>query len=167
MGDPKLIETAREALGSGEEVLGAGIFEPRGTMGGMIGATGAGFSTDNIVSEIAGAAAGLGSGRAMSEIHDVPRHTLLAITPTRLYAFDARQKGAHWVIAGRFATFDRSRIRAMVHGRVNVRTLTVEDPESGRTYEWEGNRIGPDHAKAVIEALEAEQIDEPEGGTVA
>ena len=50
-----------------------------------------------------------------------------------------------------------------MHGRVNVRTLTVEDPDSGRTYQREGNRIGPAHAKAVIEALEAEEVDPPEG----
>ena len=46
---------------------------------------------------------------------------------------------------------------------MNVRTLTVEDPDSGRTYQWEGNLIGPAHAKAVIEALEAEEVDPPEG----
>jgi hypothetical protein len=46
---------------------------------------------------------------------------------------------------------------------VNVRTLSVEDPSSEVTYEWEGNRIGPAHAKAVIEALEAEEVDPPKG----
>jgi len=157
--DRKLIETAEGALGTGEVIVAAGIFEPRGTMGGMIGATGAGFATDDIVGEIAGATVGLASGRAMSELDDVPRHTLLAVTPSHLYALAARQKGAHWEIVERFAMFDRPRIRVTVHGRVNVRTLSVEDPGSGRTYEWEGNRIGPDHAKAVIEALEAEEVD--------
>jgi len=160
--DQKLIETAEQALGTDEQIVAAGVFEPRGTMGGTIGAMGAGLSTDNIVGEIAGAAASVESGRAMSKVDDVPRHTLLAVTPTRLYALAAKPKGAHWEVVERFATFDRARIRATVHGRVNVRTLTIEDPESDRTYQWEGNRIGPDHAKAVIEALEAKEVQPSE-----
>jgi hypothetical protein len=131
-------------------------------MGGMIGATGAGFATDNVVGLDRGRCCRTGDREAMSELHDVPRHTLLAVTPTQLYALAARQKGAHRLVIERFATFARSSIRVRVHGRVNVRALSVEDPESGRTYEWEGNRIGADHAKAVIEALGAEEVDAPE-----
>lgn len=163
MSDEKLIDEAKAYLGGDEQILAAGMFEPRGTTGGMIGATGAGFATDNIVGEIAGVAAGVESGRAMSHMDGVPRWTMLAVTPTTLYAIRCGQHGVGWQPQETFATIDRSKARVTVHGRVNVRTLSVEDPGSGRTYQWEGNRIGPAHAKAVIEALEAEEVEPPEG----
>ena len=162
MSDEKLVEEARAFLGGDEDVLAAGIFKPRGTTGGMAGATGAGFATDSLVGEVAGVAAGLEAGRAMAHVDGVPRWTMLAVTPTMLHAIACGQHGVGWQPESVFATFDRSAIRATVHGRVNVRTLTIEDPASGRTYEWEGNRIGPAHAKAVIEALEAEEVEAPE-----
>jgi len=162
--DEKLIEEARKFLGEeGDEVVVAGMFEPRGATGGLMGATGAGFATDNIVGEIAGAAVGLEAGRAMSHADHVPRWTMLAVTPTRLHAIACGQHGVGWQPQETFATFDRSHIKATVHRRVNVRTLTIEDPDSGNTYRWEGNRIGPAHAKAVFEALAAEEVEVPEG----
>jgi hypothetical protein len=161
MSDERLIEEAANAIGGDARVLAAGVFEPRGAMGGMLGVTAAGLSTDNIVGEVAGAIGGLAAGDVMAHEDDVPRHTLLAVTDDRLYAFAADAEHGRWVARARFATFDRSSIEVTVHGRVNVRTLTVQDPASGRTYQWEGNRIGPDHAKAVIEALEAREVDEP------
>jgi hypothetical protein len=161
--DTRLIEEAQAFLGEGEQVLAAGMFEPRGSTGGLIGATSAGFATDNIVGEIAGAAAGLEAGRAMSHVDGVPRWTMLAVTPATLYAIACDQHAVGWQPRETFATFDRSKVRFTVHGRVNVRTLTVEDPDSARSYQWEGNRIGPAHAKAVIEALEAEEVQAPEG----
>jgi hypothetical protein len=88
---------------------------------------------------------------------------MLAVTPGTLYAIACDQHGVGWQPRETFATFDRSKVRFTVHGRVNVRTLTVDDPDSGRKYQWEGNRIGPVHAKAVIQALEAEEVDPPEG----
>jgi hypothetical protein len=160
--DEKLIEEARAFLGEGEQVLAAGIFQPRGTTGGMMGVTGAGLATDNIVGEVAGVAAGLESGRVMAGVDDVPRWTLLAVTPSELHALRAKQAHVGWAVDGPFARFDLDRIRVTVHGRLNVRILTVDDPDSGRRYEWEGNRIGPAHAKAVIEALEAEEVEAPE-----
>lgn len=162
MSDAKLIGTAQAFLGDEETVLVAGMFQPRGTTGGMMGATGAGFMTDNLGGEIAGAATGLMAGQAMSRVDEVPRWTLLALTDTKLYALGCGQQGAHWVPQERFAVFDRSRIHATVHKRVNVRTLSIEDPDSGRAYQWEGNRIGPAHAKELIEALEAEPVEAPE-----
>jgi len=155
MSDEKLIETAQTFLGGDASVEAAGIFQPRGTTGAMEGAMGAGLSTDNLVGELAGAAASVGAGAAMSAAQDVPRWTLLAVTPTTLHAIACGQHGVGWQPESTFATFDRSRIQVTVHARVNVRTLTVDDPDTGRRYEWEGNRIGPAHAKDVIEVLQA------------
>ena len=163
MGDEKLIEEAQAFLGEGEHVLAAGMFQPRGSTGGMLGAAEAGLATDNIVGDLVGAAAAMESGRAMSHVDHVPRWTMLAVTPATLYAIACDQHGVGWQPRETFAEFDRSKVRFTVHGRVNVRTLTVDDPDSGRKYQWEGNRIGPVHAKAVIQALEAEEVDPPEG----
>jgi len=162
MSDENMIERAEAFIGDDQKVTAAGVFQPRGTTGGMMGATGAGFATDNLAGELAGAAAGIEAGRAMAHVDDVPRWTMLAVTPTTLYALACGQHGVGWQPQSVFARFDRSAIRATVHGRVNVRTLTIEDPASGRTYQWEGNRIGPAHAKAVIEALEAEEVADPQ-----
>ena len=162
MSDEKLIEEAQAFLGEGEHVVAAGIFQPRGSTGGMVGAAGAGFATDNIVGELVGAAAAVESGRTMSHVDGVPRWTMLAVTPATLYAIACDQHAVGWKPRETFAAFDRSKVRFTVHGRVNVRTLTVEDPDSDRSYQWEGNRIGPAHAKAVIEALETEEVEPPE-----
>ena len=163
MSDEKLVEEAAAYLGGDEQVLAAGIFQPRGTTGGMMGATGAGFATDNIVGEIAGVAAGIESGRAMSHVDGVPRWTMLAVTPTTLYAIKCGQHGVGWQPKETFATIDRSKARVTVHGRVNVRTLTVEDPQVEHGADVRVARIGPAHAKPVIEALEAEEVEPPEG----
>ncbi len=160
MSDERLIETARRALGATEEVIAAGIFHPRGTTGGRVGATAAGFSTDNIVGQVAGVAVGAMAGHVAAEARGVPLRTILAVTPTHLYGFVAEADGVHWKAGERFATFDRSRMEVTVHARANVHTLTIVDPDTGRTYEWEGNRIGPDHANAVIHALEVEVTEE-------
>ena len=161
MSDQKLIDEATRFLGDDEQVLAAGMFEPRGTTGGRMGVTGAGFMTDNLAGEVAGAVAGLGSGQAMSRVDGVPRWTLLALTPTTLHALACAQHGTRWVPEEVFATFDRARIRATVHAGVNVRVLMIEDPDTGRRYGWEGYRFGPAHAKDVIEALDAEPVDPP------
>ena len=39
MSDEKLIEEAQQYLGDDERVLAAGMFEPRGSTGGLVGAT--------------------------------------------------------------------------------------------------------------------------------
>ena len=87
---------------------------------------------------------------------------MLAVTPTTLYAIACGQHGVGWQPKETFATFDRSTTHFTVHGRVNVRTLG-RGSVSGVTYQWEGNRIGPAHAKAVIEALEAKEVEPPKG----
>jgi hypothetical protein len=163
MSDEKLIGEAQEFLGDGEHVVAAGVFQPRGTSGGFAGAAGVGLASHNIVGEVVGAAVAVESGRIMKHVDDVPRWTMLAVTPTKLHALACGQHGVGWRPKESFATFDRSTAPFTVHGRVNVRTLTVEDPDSGRRFQWEGQRIGPMHAKAVIEALEAKEVDPPEG----
>ena len=42
MSDEKLIDETKAFLGEHEQVVAAGMFQPRGTVGGMMGATGAG-----------------------------------------------------------------------------------------------------------------------------
>src|SRR5688500_18023513 len=158
MSDEKLIEEARAFLGD-ETVIVAGIFEPRGATGGLVGAPPAGLLTDHVVGQAVGIAAGLSAGQAMSHADGVPRWTMLAVTPTTLHAIECGQHGVGWQPKQMFATFDRSKITATVHRRVNVRTLTTEDPVSGRSYQWEGNRIGPAHAKDVFKALATEEIE--------
>jgi hypothetical protein len=154
MGEEELVDVARQAVGGDEDVEAAGVFLPRGTSGGRAGAMAAGLSTDNIVGELAGAAASVMADDVAAGARDLPERTLLAVTPGHVYAFAAERGGSGWAAGERFATFDRSAIEVRVHARVNVHTLEIRDPASGRTYEWEGSRIGPDHANAVLHALE-------------
>jgi hypothetical protein len=128
MSDEKLIEEARAFLGD-ETVIVAGIFEPRGATGGLVGATEAGLLTDNVVGEAVGIAAGLGAGKAMSHADGVPRWTMLAVTPTTLHAIECGQHGVGWQPKQMFATFDRSKITATVHRRV----LPQRPRRAGRT----------------------------------
>jgi hypothetical protein len=157
MSEESLEQMAQAAVGSGEEVLAAGVFEPRGTSGAGLGALDVGHAAGGLAGEVVGAAVGAFSGRVMAEADAVPRWTLMAVTPAHLYAFVAHGQGIGWRVAERFAVWDRDKIAFTVHGRVGQRIFEVEDLATGRRYEFETARFGPAHGSVVIKLLEQEQ----------
>ena len=141
MSEASLVEAAQEAIGDSEKVLAAGVFQPRGTEGSI---------------DVAGATGALLGGQVMSAAEQVPRWTLMAVTDTRLHAFDAHGKGTSWGAGTPFATWDRAKIGITVHGRFGVRTFEVEDIETGRRFEFETPRFGPAHGTVVLKLLQQE-----------
>jgi hypothetical protein len=139
--EASLVEQAQQAIGGDEKVLGAGVFQPRGTEGSMTAG---------------GAVGALVGGRVMSEAEQVPRWTLMAVTPTRLYAFEAHGSGVSWRAGTQFAAWDRDKVAITVHGRLGVRTFEVEDTESGQRFEFETPRFGADHGTVVVKLLQQE-----------
>ena len=81
----------------------------------------------------------------------------MAVTRTRLYAFAAHAERMHWRIAERFAAWERDKIAITVHGRVDVRTLEIEDLSTGEKYEFRGAAVGPAHGSVVIRLLEKDE----------
>jgi hypothetical protein len=139
--ESSLVEDAQQAIGGAEKVLAAGVFQPRGTEGSATAA---------------GAVGALAGGRIMSEAERVPRWTLIAVTPTRLHAFEARGSAALFPPSPPFAAWDRDKVAITVHGRLGVRTFEVEDTETGQRFEFETPRFGPAHGTVVVKLLEQE-----------
>jgi hypothetical protein len=139
--ESSLVEDAQQAIGGAEKVLAAGVFQPRGTEGSATAA---------------GAVGALAGGRIMSEAERVPRWTLIAVTPTRLHAFEAHGSGTSWRAGAPFAAWDRDKVAITVHGRLGVRTFEVEDTETGQRFEFETTRFGPAHGTVVVKLLEQE-----------
>ena len=141
MSDEKLIDVAKAFLGGDQDVVAAGLSQPLGTTGGMAGATDAGFATDSLAGEVAGVAARLGAGRAMAHVDGCRdgRCSRSPSTPNALACGPARGR-----LAARVGLRDLRRVGDPGHrARARERAqLTIEDPATGRTYEWEG-RIGP------------------------
>ena len=102
MSEESLVEAAQQAIGDGEKVLAAGVFQPRGTEGSV---------------DVGGAVGAMVGGTIMSETQQVPRWTLIAVTESRLHAFDAHGKGTSWGAGEPFQTWDRAKIGITVHGR--------------------------------------------------
>jgi hypothetical protein len=139
MSEASLVDEAQQAIGDGEKVLAAGVFQPRGTEGSI---------------DVGGMVGAMVGGQVMSETQQVPRWTLIAVTDTRLYAFDAHGEGTGWSAGKPFATWDRDKIGITVHGRFGVRTFEVEDIETGRRFEFETPRFGPAHGTVVVKLLQ-------------
>jgi hypothetical protein len=156
MSEASLVEQAQEAIGSQEKVLAAGVFQPRGTSGAMTGGFGVGGAAGKIGEAVLGAAGVMG-GRVLSEVEDIPRWTLIAVTPTHLHAFHAHGFGPAFRIGEPLARWRRDKIAFTIHGRVGVRTFEVEDLETGHTYEFETPRFGAVHGAVVLNLLQQEE----------
>ena len=152
MSEQKLVEMVQPLVG-GEEVLGAGVFEPRGTSGTQGAAMGAGFGTDSTVGLAVGALGVIGAGHATAAVEHEPRWTIVAVTPTRVLAFEGLTEGIHWTPGSCYATFDRSSLAVTVHGRVNVKVMVLEDLADHRRLELETARWGPQHGTVVLHLL--------------
>lgn len=139
-------------LAGGEQVVAAGVFQPRGTSGGMAASGSLGLAGSGVDVAV-GAAGVLAAGQAAAAVEGEPRWTIVGVTSTRVLAFVGETQGMHWVPGELYASFDRDTLAVTVHGRLNVRVLVLEDTKDGRRLELETNRIGPQHGKIVVELL--------------
>lgn len=140
-----------------ETVSAAGVFQPRGTQAGMdIGAGGAGDTFGHGLTGMAiGAisiAAGEAAGRGLSVAEGIPRWTLMAVTPTKLYAFHVLSPtdGLSFEMKELFRVWSLDAITVHVSGRVGTKLFIVDDHAEGHSYEFEGFRWGWQHANVVM-----------------
>lgn len=83
------------------------------------------------------------------------RHPLVvAVSPTRVYLL--RERPRHQLSEEAFAlahTFDRRRLAATIHTRLDGRTLTLEDTWTGERFELVGERAPDAQVTATVRAL--------------
>ncbi len=92
-----------------------------------------------------------------------PRHPLgasvghrlvVAVSPTRVYLLRRRDHDGQPSDALALAhTFDRRRLAATIHTRLDGRTLTLEDTWTGERFEMAGARAPESHVTATMHAL--------------
>ena len=152
MSEEKFVEMVAPLV-DGEDVLGAGVFAPRGTMGAMAGSVGVGGLSNNDVGMAIGVLGAIGAGHATAAVEHQPRWTILAVTPTRVLAFVGEHAGVGWKPGTRYAEFNRESLAVTVHGRVNVQILVLEDLSDHRKIEFEAPRFGPQHGVVVVKLL--------------
>jgi hypothetical protein len=153
----ELVDRVTELLaadGGSEEVLAAGVFNPRGHTGAMFVGGFAGDSAGGALGQLASSIGTAGGALAGAKIHDaasgLPEWLVLAVTPTAVIGFDTDRRRRP---AGVIFRLDRSRLETKVHQRVNVRVLELIDRESGSSVELEGNRIPTVHTGEVLKVL--------------
>lgn len=160
--EANLLAEARRAAGD-DTIQDVADFQPKGTMGAAaagalagsvvgdaaVGGDGWGDVVGQTAGTIGGAAAG---AAAVSLSRNLPHHMAVAVSPSEVYLF--RMKGSGWSPhLEPLAKIDRDRLGVEVHQRVTVRTLVLEDLESGAQFKLEVTRLNFFHAKALIQLL--------------
>jgi hypothetical protein len=160
--EKELEERCRELL-QGEEILATGAFQPYGSgfATGMAAGSGAQAAHTMHAPGLAGvalsAAAGYAAHRGMAKAEHQPPWTVLAVTPTHVYAFDATD--AEGLTATRhfsgppYASWDRSQIVVHVSRHVTQFTLSIDDPATSTSWEYTGNQIYKVGGKLVAKLL--------------
>lgn len=155
--EEKLRAAAREATGD-ESILDVAEFHPRGFAAAAGAGAGAGSVvgggvTDSGLGSAVGAAGGTAAGMAAaSAARGLPMRIGIAVSPELVYL--AEIEGVTSVDSvSVFAQLDRKHIAVEVHGRAMNRVVILEDEKTGETYEMEAPRVGPFHAKALVELL--------------
>jgi hypothetical protein len=153
MRESELVNRVAELL-DGEEVVAAGIFNPRGHSGAFFAGSFAGDSVGAPFGNLAGNISSAGGAIAGQRMHDaasgLPEWLVLGVTPTAVIGFDtdSRRRPTRPLFR-----LERANVDVKVHQRVNVRVLELIDRSSGDSVELEGNRIPLVHTGAVLDAL--------------
>jgi len=147
----------------GEQVLATGLFEPYGS--GVAIGTGVGTAETvahglhlpGVAGVLVSAATGFAAERGLAAAEHQPPWTVLAVTPTHVYAFDASQAGGV-VATGHFsgppyATWDRGAIGVHVSRYVTSFELAIDDPATGTCWEYKGNAVYKVGGKLVAHLL--------------
>jgi len=107
-------------------------------------------SEDRQHEQAEGAAAGkalLGTGK------DLPPRICAAISPSEVYLFGMK---THGTSLDPIAKIDRDKLGVEVHQRMTVRTIVLEDLETGHQFPLEAPKLNLYHAKATVEEEEVE-----------
>lgn len=161
--EPKLIDIAARVV-TDEEVLAAGVLQPRGSIEGMSAGLAADTVGDLTGGGIAADAAGfaaLGAGQAAAKVEEVPRWTMVAVTPTRVHLLSVRSTYLlHVRDPEPLAVIERTNLAVTRSSLGGLYHYALTDCGSGRQFRLECSRVGSlAHGNEVMELLEA---DEPE-----
>ena len=157
-----LMAEARRATGD-DDIMDVADFQPKGTAG----ASAAGAVAGGIVGDAAvggdgwgdalargvGVTGGLAAGKAAVGLKQhLPPHIAVAVSPSEVYILGFKGSGwrPHLEPLGKI---DRTNLGVEVHQRVSVRTVVLEDLETGAQYKLEVPRLNFFHGKALVELL--------------
>lgn len=157
MNEQALVDRIAGLLGeheAREDILAAGIFNPRGHSGAMFAGGFAGDSAGGTLGGLGSSIGTAGGALAGSRLHDaasgLPQWLVVAVTPTSVLGFDTDRRRRPTRLIFRL---ERSRLDTKIHQRVNVRILELIDRDTGASVQLEGNRIPTLHTGDVLKAL--------------
>lgn len=159
--EEKLRAAAIEATGD-ESVIDVAEFAPKGSAvarglgaaaGSLVGdAVGGDDGWGDALASSLGALGGALAGDAATSVsRKLPARICVAASPTDVYLLAMPKVGL-----GRLeplVRLSRDRLGVEVHQRTSVRTVVLEDMETGARYPMEAPRINFYHAKAMVELL--------------
>lgn len=145
-----------EATGD-DTIIDVAEFNPKGSAGAtgagaIVGSMVGGAATgDNSWGKAAGSAGGAAAGRAMMGLSkDLPPRICVAVSPDEVYLLGMK---AHGYDVDPMAVIHRDQLGVEVHQRVSVRTVVLEDLETGNKFPLEVKRLNFYHAKAIVGLL--------------
>jgi len=154
--EEKLLRAAIEATGD-DTILDVAEFNPKGSAGASaagaaVGSLAGGAATGgDSWGRAAGTAGGVAAGRAMMGLSkDLPPRVCVAVSPDEVYLLGMKAYGYH---VDPIAKIDRDKLGVEVHQRVSVRTIVLEDLETGHRFPLEVKRLNFYHAKAMVGLL--------------
>lgn len=153
--EEKLMKAVIEATGD-SSISDVAEFHPKGTAGAAAagaaaGSLAGGAATDSNWGKGLGASAGATAGKVLMGVgQDLPPRIAVAVSPTEVYLFGMKAYGYH---VDPIAKIDRDILAVEVHQRMSVRTVVLEDVETGHKFPLEAPRLNVYHAKAMVELL--------------
>lgn len=154
--ESRLMEAAKAATGD-DSIIDVAEFHPKGTAA----ATAAGAALGSVAGDASGAdqwgqtlatTAGAAGGAAVKALSsDLPAQVAVAISDDEVYVLGMPAMGVSHLDP--IAKIDRDKLGVEVHQRVSVRTVVLEDLETGHRYALEAQRLNFYHAKSLIRLL--------------
>lgn len=153
--EAKLMKAVIEATGD-NSISDVAEFQPKGTAaatgaGAAAGSLAGGSVTDSNWGSAFGTAGGAAAGKALLGIgKELPPRICVAVSPSEVYLLGMKAYGYH---VDPIAKIDRDKLGVEVHQRMTVRTVVLEDIETGHKFPLEAPRLNFYHAKAMVELL--------------
>jgi hypothetical protein len=142
------VQGALDDLGIDDHIVEVGQFEPRGMTGSLFAG---GMIGDAIGGSVGGAIGMLGGIAESKRSSGLPLHMLVGASASTVYGFAMPKRGRRGEPHQLLFRVPRAQLKAVVHGRVNVRVLELVDEASGSRIELEGNRLPITHSHDLIE----------------
>lgn len=158
--EEKLMAAAVAATGD-DTIVDVAEFAPKGSAAARGLGAAAGSLAGNAVNDdswgeaIAGGVGALGGAVAgdatVSAARKLPARICVAASPTDVYLLAMPKIGVAELHP--FAKLSRDKLGVEVHQRMSVRTVVLEDLDTGAKYPMEAARLNLYHSKAMIELL--------------